>query len=91
MFLVWSSALVCAGAADIIRQNAASDRVEVLDEQVRTDGSSTAIILYQHKTYYYIGPIPIGRYPIAVLSGVALAASVVGWVILKRGRGGCKV
>jgi hypothetical protein len=38
MFLVWLSALVCAGVADIIRQDAASDRVEVIDEQVRTDG-----------------------------------------------------
>ena len=90
MPLVWLSALVCAGVTDIIRQNAASDRVEVIDEQVQTDGSSTAILLYQHRIYYYISPIPIGRYPIAVFSGVGLAASVVGWVVLERGSG-CKV
>jgi hypothetical protein len=60
--------------------------VEVIDERVGADGSRTVSLLYEHQTSYYVGPIPLGRYPIAVLSGLGFAASVGVWIVLARVR-----
>ena len=35
---------------------------------------------------YYVGPIPLGPWPVAVFSGVAFAMSVVIWGLARRGR-----
>ena len=79
MFVVWLSALLVLGAVDVLSVQRIRNRVEVINEQINADGSSSATLLYNHRTHYFVGPIPIGPYPIAVVSGMAFAASIVVW------------
>jgi hypothetical protein len=87
MFVVWLFALLAAGAVDVLKEQRNRSRVEVIDEQTNADGSSTATLIYNHRTYYFVGPIPLGPCPIALLSGMAFAASIVGWIRVGRGQG----
>jgi hypothetical protein len=86
MFVVWLSALLFVGAADVLKEQQRRNRVVAVDEQVHADGSSTATLIYGERRYYFLGPVPIGRWPIAVLSGVAFAASIMVWALCRRGK-----
>jgi hypothetical protein len=84
MFHVWLTALLAAGAADIIRERRARDHVQVINESTDLGGSTSMTLLWSQTTYYYVGPIPLGPCPVATLSGVAFVGSVVAWVLLGR-------
>jgi hypothetical protein len=84
MFLVWLSALVFVGAAEILEVERTRNRVEILDERVKPDGSSTATLIYGRRSFARLGPFPLGLYPIASLCGVTFAISVTTWIVFRR-------
>jgi hypothetical protein len=77
MFMVWISALACVGVADVIRERAARNRVLIIDERVHPNGTLTMTILHSHSTFWYVGPLPVGPCPAAVLSGFAAVVSII--------------
>ena len=86
MFVVWLSALLLAGVIDVVRELEERNRVEVLDQHIDADGSVTSQLIFNKRISYYVGPIPLGPWPVAVFSGVAFAVSVVIWGLARRGR-----
>ncbi len=90
MFLIWLSALLFAGVVDVLKELAIRNSVEVVDEHVDANGTTSFSLIYGRRTYHYIGPIPyigsipLGPWPVAVLSGVAFAGSVGCWTLRYR-------
>ncbi len=90
MFVIWLSALLLAGVVDVLRELAIRNSVEVMDERIDANGSTSHSLIFDRRTYYFVGPIPLvgqiplGRWPLALFSGVAFAASVAGWALCHR-------
>jgi uncharacterized membrane protein len=84
MFVIWLSALLLAGVVDVLKELAIRNRVVVVDEHIDANGSTSASLIFGRRTYYFVGPIPLGPWPVALLSGVAFAASVAGWALCRR-------
>jgi hypothetical protein len=75
------------GAVDVLEELRNRNRVEVVHEHIGEDGTpSSFVLLYGHYKLYYLGPVPLGPYPMAVFSGVAFVASIMAWSLSGRGK-----
>jgi hypothetical protein len=87
MFVIWLSALLLAGVVDVLRELAIRNSVEVVGEHIDANGSTSSTLIFERRTYYFVGPIPLvgsiplGPWPLALFSGVAFAASVAVWAL----------
>src|SRR3954468_8007555 len=71
MILVGLSALWMAGVADLLSYLRMRDHVEVVSQ--REESGTLVLELQTESVSYYLGPIPLGPCPIAVVSGVVFA------------------
>ncbi len=83
MFVIWLLALLFVGALDVLKEQRSRNRVEVINEKTSADGSRSFTLIYTRRTYY-LGPVPIGPCPIAVLSGLAILTSIMVWGLCQR-------
>ena len=84
MLLVWLSALVSVAVLDDLHEMRLRNRVVISAQSADADGSRSAVLLYDHRTAYYFGPVPLGPCPTAVFSGLTFVASVAAFVFYRR-------
>ncbi len=81
MSVIWLSALFMTGAVDVLEELRNRNRVEVV-----VDASGSSLVILSRYNFYYLGPVPLGPRPMAVLSGVAFVASIIAWRLSGRGK-----